>query len=234
MELIEKKENQMKLKVNIEESLANAIRRYVLQIPTLAIDEVEIIKNGSALYDEVLAHRLGLVPIKTEKISEGKLKLIAEKEGMVKSGELIGNVDVIYKNIPLTFLDKNQELEVLAEVRFGKGAQHVKFSPGLIFYRNVSEITTDKSLLENIRRVCPDANIQEKADKIIIIDDGAKEIKDICEGIIDSNNKKADVEVKDSLIISIESFGQIDTKDIFKKSIDALKKDLAEVSKKIK
>jgi hypothetical protein len=35
------------------------------------------------------------------------------------------------------------------------------------------------------------------------------------------------------MIIALESFGQIDAKSIFTKSIEALKKDLAEVSKKL-
>jgi len=78
MDKIEKKENKIIFKAEIEESLANAIRRYLNQIPILAIDEVEIIKNGSALYDEVVAHRLGLIPLKMDKMitekNKGKLE----------------------------------------------------------------------------------------------------------------------------------------------------------------
>ena len=55
------------LRVHADESLANAVRRSVAEVPTLAIDEVEIYKNDSPLYDEMLALRLGLVPLKTEK-----------------------------------------------------------------------------------------------------------------------------------------------------------------------
>ena len=66
--------NYDKQKINfttdMQINLANAIRRSVLEIPVMAIDEVEIIKNDSALYDENIAHRIGLIPIKTEKTSE--------------------------------------------------------------------------------------------------------------------------------------------------------------------
>ena len=67
MEVVEKKPERLVLRLDISESLANALRRSVSEISTLAIDEVEIFKNDSALYDEMLAHRLGLVPLKTEK-----------------------------------------------------------------------------------------------------------------------------------------------------------------------
>ena len=61
----------------INPSIANAIRRYILAyVPTVAIHDVEIKKNGSAIYDEMLAHRLGLIPLKTDlksyKLWEGK------------------------------------------------------------------------------------------------------------------------------------------------------------------
>jgi len=238
MELINKKDSQIVFKAEIEDSLVNAIRRYINQIPVLAIDEVEIVQNGSALYDEVVAHRLGLVPLKMEKaISEknqGKLKLVSSKEGMVQSGELKGNVDIVYENIPITYLNKGQELELVATVGSGKGSEHIKFSPGLMFYRNVSEISMDKEFLDEIKRICPHASIKEKGDKIVVMDDQAKELLDVCEGVAEHVDKKADVQVKDELIITVESFGQMDVKDIFEKSVSMLKKDLAEVSKELK
>ncbi len=52
--------------------LANALRRSVDEIPVLAINEVDIYKNDSALYDEIIAHRLGLIVLKNQKLKEGK------------------------------------------------------------------------------------------------------------------------------------------------------------------
>ncbi|KAJ9062539.1 RNA polymerase II subunit 3, variant 3 [Entomophthora muscae] len=49
---------------DVDLSVANALRRAAISdIPTLAIDLVEIESNTSVLIDEYLAHRLGLVPI---------------------------------------------------------------------------------------------------------------------------------------------------------------------------
>ena len=51
--------------VSIE--MINAMRRIILtEIPVMAIDEVIILKNDSPLYDEIISHRLGLIPLKTD------------------------------------------------------------------------------------------------------------------------------------------------------------------------
>ena len=88
--------------------------------------------------------------------------------------------------------------------------------------------------LNEIKKACPNNEIKEKGDKIIVMDNRVKEVCDLCEGIAEKNKKTADVKIGDELIITIESFGQIETKEIFKKSIEALKKDLQDFSKKIK
>jgi DNA-directed RNA polymerase subunit D len=234
MKKIEKTGNQIVFTAKIDETLANSIRRYVNQIPVLAIDEVEISRNDSALYDETVAHRIGLIPLKMESATAkkpGKLKLDVKKEGMVYSGELKGKPAVVYKNIPITTLNADQELQLVATIRAGKGSEHSKFSPGLMFYRNATEIIIDKEFGAEIKRICPDAEIAEKGNKIVIIDDKKREIADFCEGLANENKKKAEINPMDELVITVESFGQMDAEDIFKKSIQTLKKDLAYVAK---
>ncbi|KAK9451615.1 DNA-directed RNA polymerase [Limtongia smithiae] len=50
--------------IGIDASIANAFRRIMIaEIPTLAIEYVYIENNTSIIQDEVLAHRLGLVPL---------------------------------------------------------------------------------------------------------------------------------------------------------------------------
>jgi DNA-directed RNA polymerase subunit D len=238
MELVEKKDNIIIFRTKIEDSLANAIRRYVFEVPILAIDEVEISKNDSALYDETIAHRLGLVPLITPKTiaktKEIKLKLTTKKEGLVLSKELKGDIKPVFDEIPITVLNKDQELELTAMVKFGKGSEHSKFSPGLITYRNIMEIKFDKDCPQEIIDACPKNLIKNDAGKIKVSDALTCDLCDIC---VESANKmkkdSAKIEQTDELLITIESFGQISPSEIFKKSIEELKKDLSEVSKEI-
>ncbi|KAE8280266.1 DNA-directed RNA polymerases I and III subunit RPAC1 [Larimichthys crocea] len=53
--------------VGIDAAIANAFRRILLaEVPTMAIEKVFIYNNTSIVQDEVLAHRLGLIPIKAD------------------------------------------------------------------------------------------------------------------------------------------------------------------------
>jgi len=234
MENISKSEGKYVFKAKIEDSLINSIRRYVGQIQIAAIVDVEISKNDSPLYDETLAHRLGLVPLKQNGKKEGKLKLSSQTKGFVYSGALKGDFDVVYDKIPLTLLSEGQEIELTANIGMGKGQEHAKFSPGIMNYRRVAEIYADKEIAEKVKNsAIPNVEIKQKGDKILIMDDKEKEVSDICEGYAEKYGKKIEVKPTEEVVISLESFGQIDAKSIFAKAVDALKKDLGEIAKKI-
>ncbi|XP_028771509.1 DNA-directed RNA polymerases I and III subunit rpac1-like [Neltuma alba] len=53
--------------MGIDPALANAFRRILIaEVPTMAIERVYIANNTSVIQDEVLSHRLGLIPIKAD------------------------------------------------------------------------------------------------------------------------------------------------------------------------
>ncbi|ETV99515.1 hypothetical protein H310_08187 [Aphanomyces invadans] len=53
--------------IGIDASIANAFRRILLaEVPTMAIEHVYLWNNSSIIQDEVLAHRLGLIPLQVD------------------------------------------------------------------------------------------------------------------------------------------------------------------------
>jgi DNA-directed RNA polymerase subunit D len=237
MELINKTPNKIIFKAEVNESLANAIRRHVNHVSTLAIDEIEISKNGSSLFDETIAHRLGLVPLqmdsKFEK-SSPKLTLQTKSEGIIYSGELKGPAKIVYDRIPITSLNKGQEIELTATTKVGIGEEHSKFNPGIIFYRNSSEISVEKDVAEEIKKSYPEIEMKESGNKNVVLDNKEKEIRDFVESVAEKKGKEAETKFGKDLIVTIESFGQLSVEDIFSKSISCLKKDLIDFQKKFK
>ena len=118
METIQNINEMLVLRIDANLPLANAIRRSLSDVPTLAIDDVEVYKNDSALYDEIIANRLGMVPLKTEKSMSPKtkidMKLSKKGPGQVYSGDLEGPATVIYPKIPITLLGEGHKLELMA------------------------------------------------------------------------------------------------------------------------
>jgi DNA-directed RNA polymerase subunit D len=231
METIQNTKEKIVLRMESNEPLANSIRRSVSEIPTLAIDEVEIYKNDSASYDEILANRLGLVPLKTEKSMNSKtsieLKLSKKGPGTVYSGDLDGDAEVIHKNIPLTLLGENHKLELVATATLGIGLQHAKYIPGLCYYRHILEIKSTPQIDKIVERSKGLISPQKKGAKWLcdVADADAKEIEEI--------DKEA-IKDSDEILFVIESYGNMPAKDILEGAVKVLEKNLDDFEKEIK
>jgi DNA-directed RNA polymerase subunit D len=230
MEVVQKTAQKFIVRIPADESFANAIRRSVSEIPVLAIDEVEIFKNDSALYDEVLAHRLGLIPLKTEKSMNAKTKieLKLSKVGpcTVYASDLDGSAEVVYPKIPITLLEKDKKLELVATATLGKGIEHAKYLPGICFYRHLVDVKSNpeiEKIIQNSKGL-----VKQKKGNTWRCDLTDKEIDSI-----QKINKEA-VTDSDELLMIIESFGQMDAKEIFVKALNALEENLAELEKALK
>ena len=68
IELLERDKVNMRLLIQgVDVPFVNSLRRTIIaEVPCMAIDEVVVIENSSVLQDEMIAHRLGLVPLKTD------------------------------------------------------------------------------------------------------------------------------------------------------------------------
>jgi len=218
------------LRVPAKAPLLNAIRRSINEIKTLAFDEVEIFKNDSALYDEVLANRLGLIPLKTEKGMSEKtkveFKLVKKGPCTVYAEDLKGNGEIVYGKIPITILGAEHKLELVATAKLSKGIEHAKAVPGLCYYRHILEVASSSKI---------DSIVQKSKGFIKAEKKGSKWICDLEEGDIEDIKAIDKTAISDSseIFFVIESYGNMPAKDILLKAIKAFEENLDEFEEKI-
>ncbi|HIP83908.1 MAG TPA: DNA-directed RNA polymerase subunit D [Methanothermococcus okinawensis] len=133
---------RFKLKGSIP--FANAIRRIMIsEVPTYAIEYVYVYENTSSMYDELIAHRLALIPIRGKPLSENEvITFVLDKEGpcTVYSGDLKSETgEVAFKNIPVVKLKEGQRLKLECEAVVGIGKVHAKWQPCNSAYRQIEE-----------------------------------------------------------------------------------------------
>ncbi len=233
--MIKNTNDEVIFSTDINVSLANAIRRSVGQIPVLAVVEADIYKNDSALYDEIIAHRLGLISLKNQKMKkddsvEFKLKVKGKGDGeMVLAGEM--GEEVVYPETPIVLLGEGQTLELVARAKAGKGADHAKFMPGLAYYKHLPKIKISGEGEKQTELVSLYPEVFEMYGEKVKVKDAWK-----CD--LDDEDMKeypgVEISFDKTLVFAIESWGQIEVKKIFTEACKALKDNLSEVSKIIK
>ncbi len=149
----------------VSTSFANMLRRAMAsEVPTLAIEDVRIYDNTSVLFDEMLAHRLGLIPLRTnletykprsECSCEGAgcdactatYTLSVEGPKMVYSSDLIPqdpDTAPAEEDIPIIELAKDQKIVLGAYAVVGTGKAHAKWQATTACgYKNYPVITID-------------------------------------------------------------------------------------------
>ncbi len=126
-----------------DSSFVNAIRRVIMQdVLCMAIEDVSIYENDSVMFDELLAHRLGLLPIKSDAkgFKRGdSIKMVLDKEGpcTVYSKDIKSTdpkIEVADNKIPLVKLGKGQKLKMEMKAVMLSGREHVKWQPGVVSF----------------------------------------------------------------------------------------------------
>jgi len=260
------KVNIMELKpkkaiIKIEDTkpyFVNSLRRVMLsELPKLAIEDVVIYDNTSALFDEIISHRLGLIPIptdlsllsfKNECVCKGKgcpnctvrYTLSKEGEGTIYSGDLQPaekSWEITEDKIPIVELFDDQRLILEVEAVLGRGKDHAKWqavqAPS---YKMEPIIEFDKKRLEEVK------SFIDKLPKNLVILKGNKiELNDInklsiLESFIDEEgidfitvNRNAK-----NFLFSFETDGSFTAKDVLKESSKIIEKKYTELGKLLK
>jgi len=238
--------------------LINSIRRIMLsELPKLAIENVIIYDNTTALFDEIISHRLGMIPIPTDLSllnfreectcnGEGcpsctvRYTLSKEGEGMVYSGDLQANEEswsIKEDKIPLVELFDNQRLILEVEAVLGRGRDHAKWQPIIApGYRFIPTIRFDpkkKDDVQDFLSELPEGLVTMKKDTIELND-----IKDLAVFESYLSKEKIDYITVDldehHIQFHFQTDGSLDARDAVLTSIEIFKEKIDEFEKQLK
>ncbi len=157
-------ENDEKVSVKIKGvplQYANALRRICLNgVPIYAVESIDMLENSSVLADEGVAHRIGLIPLKTDLSASkdgnenDKIMLtldsgVSDETRTILSGELKSqdaSVIPTSNDIPIVTLAPGQSIKFEAYARLGKGTEHARWNSANIVTLTDTEKDDEKLL----------------------------------------------------------------------------------------
>ena len=244
---ISESENSVKLFLNnTNTSFVNSLRRTIMNsVPSMAIENVTFYENSSVMFDEMLAHRLALLPIKTDlktyKKGE-KVKMVLEKEGpcTVYSKDIQSTeptIEVIDKKVPIVKLDKGQRVKMDLEAVLGVGKEHSKWEPALVSFNEVPSVVIDVKDPKEQKKFLsktPEGLFELKAGKIVLNDSVGVDI-DLVERAVELAGGDSSVEYNGkSFVFSVESFGGLSASDVLIEGANVLTEKVKEFKEELK
>jgi len=240
----------------VSSAFANTLRRtMVSEVPTMAIEWVDFLKNDSALSDELIANRLGQIPLTFDKkaynlieeckckgkgCSRCQVKLSLEKTGpnMVYSGGLKSkskDVKSLFEKIPIVELFEGQELKFEAIAQLGLGKEHAKWQGAVVGYKNTPNVIID--LKECNGEKCKKC-VEKCVGKILKIKDRKLKVTNPvqcnlcmqCVEVCPKNAIKVGA-IKNSFIFNVESVCGLPPEDVVFSAVEVLQGKLKDFSK---
>ena len=192
IEVVESDHDKIRVRMKgVQRSYANALRRLAMNyVPTMAIDEVVVLENSSVIYDEMIAHRLGLVPLKTDLsryvlpedcdcenelgCKKCRVLLVLDTESTklktVYSGDLVSEdpeVCPTSATIPIAKLPQGRKIKLEAYAKLGRGLSHAKWQAVSVSVLKEVDGTSDFELfLESVGSLTAADIFREAADSL--------------------------------------------------------------------
>ena len=190
IQVINTDSKKISIKLNgVSLEYANALRRICLNgVPVFAIDTVDILENTSVITDEDLAHRLGMIPLKTELSRfdepDSRVMFILDS-GDTKSQLTITSADLSTKDevvkpisdkIPIVYLAPGQRIRFEAYAKLGRGTEHAKWNSA-----NISVLTNTENGDEHVLTVETTGALEPKEIILTGIDELGKRLDEFKE-----------------------------------------------------
>ena len=252
LKILNKSDKTLKFVLETDAGFANALRRTMTaDVPIMAIENVTIEENRSGIFDEAVAHRLGMIPmafdsklynLKDECPCGGKgcsrceVTLVLEKTGpcIVRAGEMKSTADDVKPadaNIPIVELLENQKLKFEAIAQLGLGIDHIKWQASHTGYR-YKPIVKLKPDADNQKayEVCPAHVFDKKDGKIRVANDLNCVLCMRCVEMSDASVSTDDT----SFIFEVESVSGLSARDIIETALDVLENNTQEFASDFK
>ena len=210
IKILELKDRFIRFEIrNISTGAANALRRTLINdVPKLAIDRVvfrhgqirsndgNVFDSSLPLFDEMVAHRIGLIPIKSDlkmnfrdectcggkgcSLCTVSYNINRTGPGLVTSADLLpftGNTELVPTdmNIPIVKLGPKQALLVTAEAYMGKASTHIKWQAtsavAYKYHREYDISKDDNPEWKGISEKYPGSVISQTNDVVTVTDD---------------------------------------------------------------
>lgn len=249
-----------------EPATVNALRRTIMaDVPKMAIEDVEFhlgpirgeegeeYESVTPLFDEIIAHRLGLIPIPTDldlfNPREGcptcggegcasctiMYSLNKKGPGTVFSGDLEPLGDAKLKpadlTIPIVKLGEGQAMLIYTTAILGYGRDHAKWQAGQAaaykYYPILEFDPKDKGLDEEVARVCP-VNILEANGEFRVTDIEKCTLCKLCEEASEGRIKVRGDPTR--FLFRFETDGALTATQVLAKALEILEQRLAEVA----
>lgn len=265
IQILEKTDEFMRFIVSgVNTPYVNALRRIMLtQVPTMAIDEIVILENSSILNDEILAHRMGFIPLKTDldsynlpeeckceselgcNVCRANLTLeveAADKTTTVYSGELKPeNPDIspVSDKIPIAKLAPEQRINLEAYARLGKGEKHAKWQPvSMCTYMYLPEVKINSENCDacgKCVKVCPEEIFVKTAEGIKTQNELECTLCMDCVDACPKDPKAVEISWDEkAFIFKIESTGALPVERIVTEAVKILDKKIKDFSNQLK
>ena len=169
-------------------AVANALRRtFIAEVPVMGIKDTTFYENSSVMPDEYIAHRLAMVPLKTDTksykwtadCSKGDYSLCSVDLSIDEAGpKTVYSSDIktgdprikpVSGKIPIITLMPGQRLRLEAKAVLGKGEEHAKWQVGLAGYKYFPVVKADYRKLKDVKAVaasCPVGALKVKSGKL--------------------------------------------------------------------
>lgn len=235
-------------------AFANTLRRIIMsEVPNMAIDAVEFHDNTSALFDEIIAHRLAMLPLafdpdkfnmQNECKCDGKgcpscqVFFALEKTGpsTVYSSDLKSsnkNVKVTSPDFPIVKLINEQHLKLEATTRLGTGREHSKFQTSNASYTHLPVMEFSKHEdLKKVANACPKSVLEVKGAKLLLVDPFECDECKACEDVSGGSVKIESDQTK--FVFSVESISGLEPAYVVEKATQILQEKAKEFRDQLK